>query len=624
MGVDAAPVILLFVGIMFALWIYWPGQYGPALLDDHSSVLVIEDLRQEPETALDYVFGDRSGPLGRPVSLATFVLERTFFGDELALSKRVNIALHLLNTVLVTALFTLLLRAANVRGALLLATTCSLCWALAPLHVSSVLYVVQRMALLSGTFMLLATLSYVCWRNAYGRGHSRPAWLLLMASSIFLGLFSKENAVVVIPVILLVEALWYQFRDENGAVIKWLQKWTLGSIVAGMVGLFAIFLLRYEKYAQAFRNREFTLEERLMTQARLLWDYLAQLVWPDMARLGIYHDDVVFSTSLTIPGSTAWAIMAWLAVGLCVALSLKWRWGRRFSLGVAWYIVAHGVESSVLPLELYFEHRNYFPSVGIFLVLAVVLAAIMRYLPEVKAPLVTLVLFYAFYMAMQTSSQAQVWSQRELIIMNQLNGHPESPRANRDMAVLLANNGEYDLAAKYSHIAFQSSGSERRADFQIREMALKCLAGESVDRQEIEKIGDEGASRPISTVVTLHTFVRLLQDGRCPGFDTAAFAGRMRTLFLVENFRDRAAPSIYKSLAALENLLEEFRFAYLYTAQYLSLRPDDTSGQLMQLHFATALGKVDEARVLKKVLFGKQERDLLSVAEQRTLSLYLE
>ena len=86
-------------------WVYWPGQSGPALLDDATSVMVIRDLREQPELAWDYVTGDKSGPLGRPVSVASFVLEKMFFDDSLIVSKRLNICLHLFNGVLLMGLF---------------------------------------------------------------------------------------------------------------------------------------------------------------------------------------------------------------------------------------------------------------------------------------------------------------------------------------------------------------------------------------------------------------------------------------------------------------------------------------------------------------------------------------
>ena len=102
------------VGLLaISAWIYWPGSNGPALLDDYNNVLIIPDLREAPELAPDYVLGNRSGPLGRPVSIATFVLESMLADGGIRLSKQVNIVIHLVNGLLAAWLMLVLLRFAQ-------------------------------------------------------------------------------------------------------------------------------------------------------------------------------------------------------------------------------------------------------------------------------------------------------------------------------------------------------------------------------------------------------------------------------------------------------------------------------------------------------------------------------
>ena len=129
-------LMALLVGALtltFTAWVYWPGQAGPALLDDATSVLVIGDLKNQPELAWDYILGDNSGPLGRPVSMASFVLEKLFLDGELETSKRVNILLHLCNGALVIWLFWLLFRFVGTPGYRLLALALGDAWVLSPL-----------------------------------------------------------------------------------------------------------------------------------------------------------------------------------------------------------------------------------------------------------------------------------------------------------------------------------------------------------------------------------------------------------------------------------------------------------------------------------------------------------
>ena len=265
----ATALVLLLVG-----WVYWPGQHGPALLDDRSSIMVVEDLKANPALAWDYVTGDTSGPLGRPVSMASFALEKLFLEDSLATSKRVNIILHLFNGALVIWLLRLLFGHFGVPGYRWLALLLGSAWLLSPLYVSSVLYVVQRMAMLTTTFMLLALISFVYWRLRLARGAFSPLLLLLIPLNVVLALFAKENAVVVIPVILVLEALWFQFRDEHGRTIVWLRTFTLTAMALGALGLLFVLTVEYDDLAARFRRRPFSLEERVLTQSRVMWDYV--------------------------------------------------------------------------------------------------------------------------------------------------------------------------------------------------------------------------------------------------------------------------------------------------------------------------------------------------------------
>ena len=159
---------------------------------------------------------DNSGPLGRTVSMATFVIEKLYFDEGIPGNKRVNILLHIAIGGLLIWLFSLLFRQQGVPNYKGLALVLAAIWLLHPLLVSTVLYVVQRMAMLATFFMLLSAISYVYWRR---RG-ADESWHLMGLVPVFvflvLGLLCKENAIVIIPILLLMELLWFQSRNEEG------------------------------------------------------------------------------------------------------------------------------------------------------------------------------------------------------------------------------------------------------------------------------------------------------------------------------------------------------------------------------------------------------------------------
>ena len=384
-------------------------------------------------------------------------------------------------------------------------------------------------------------------------------------------------------------------------------------------------ILGYDYLAAGFAHRYFTLDERLLTESRILWDYVGQLYVPDVLRLGLYHDDVVVSTAFTRPPATRYAVLAWLAVLSCLCALMFWRRGRYAALGIAWFLVGHSIESTVFPLELYFEHRNYFPGIGLFLLVGVVFSRLVTVWPEVKSPLLVYLACYVLWLASLTGSQVQIWSSHPLLILNHLNAHPDSFRANADMAVQLANLGQLDAARDYSARAFAvNTAGERSGDRDIRDLALACVAGQPVAPDQIRRLGTLNRGRPFSSVVTLQTLVHLLQDNACPGFDRVGFADRMIEIFLAGDPPATASANIYLGLALLENTLQRWQHADAYIDLYLAATGVNAQGLLMKLHFTRALGKVAEAADIVATLQEMQARGQLTVGEQQTLSLYLE
>ncbi|NQX88061.1 MAG: hypothetical protein HRT77_05315 [Halioglobus sp.] len=622
------PLLLATVLVLVTGWIYWPGVSGPALLDDRSSVLVLQDLEERPEYAWDYVFGNRSGRLGRPVSMVTFVLERVYLDGTIATSKRVNIVVHLCNGALVMWLFWLLFRYWAVPGYRGLAVVLGAIWLLHPLLVSTVLYVVQRMAMLSTFFMLLSAISYVYWRTALGEGRGSVLRFLPVPVCLLLGLFAKENAIVLIPILLLMEVLWFGCRTPAGATIRWLQRVSVSLIAGGAVFVAALLLLGWDGLAHRMRGRPFTLDERLLTQSRIVWDYVSQWVYPQVARMGIYHDDVPLSRSLLEPVTTLYATLAWAAVMVVCAVLLRWQGGRWWVFGFAWFLIGHSIESTVFSLELYYEHRNYFPSIGLVLALGVPFALLVNRWPEPRLALLVCLGLVALVLSALTSSQAVIWSSRPLLALHHINGHPGSGRANIEMAEQVARLGDIASAHRYSQAAFESSAggagaNELIGDYQVRNLALNCIANSPPSPAQLEALALVDPRRPLQSVAALRALVRLLQGGACPRFDRVYVADWLARLYLGDDASASASAKIYFDLALLENALARYDKAFAYTERFLAGAPGDTRGLLMKLHFATATGQVEAAEDAIGRLQTMQREGTLTLRAQQTLALYL-
>ncbi|KAA1194474.1 hypothetical protein F0M18_03325 [Pseudohalioglobus sediminis] len=627
-GLAQGLLLVAVLGLVY--WIYAPGAAGPLLLDDRSSLGKLENLGGSSAQALDYVLGNNSGPLGRPVSMASFVLEKLYGDGSVATAKTVNIALHLITGAVVAWLFTLLLQAVRAPLAGAAGVLFAAVWMLAPMHVSTVLYVVQRMAMLATLFSLLALVGYLYWRRSVSAGRPQHWRLLPVVAAIALAVFSKENGILVIPLILLTEVIWLQCCDDNGSVLKGLRKWAGLAITAGLVATLLLLLVYWGALDARHHFREFNLAERLFTQSRVLWDYVSQFYLPDPRHLGIYHDDFAVSQSLLQPGATLYAVLGWALVLALLPLLWRWPWWRRVMLGPVFFLAAHAMESTVWPLELYFEHRNYLPSVGLVLLPLSGFALLASRWPQVARPLLAWCGVAIVVLTVQTSPLVTIWSSGPLLTMHHVNGHPESARANRDYATLLARAGAADAALRYSEAAYHSAqkyaaaNDEHHGDFVLRNIALACMARAPLAPAEYTELGSQNPDRPLGQVFTMSTVIKLRQQDACPGFDWDGFMEHLAGLYLQRFDTRLASTHMFAALAMLANAHGHWEYAHAYTQRYLERAPGSVRAMLMQLHFATALGRSEEAQGYIDRLQELQRAGKLSTDQQSTLSLYLE
>ncbi|MCG2635370.1 MAG: hypothetical protein J4A00_10760, partial [Gammaproteobacteria bacterium] len=365
---------------LLLLAVYWPGLHGPFLFDDYSNILNNPLLRIDTidfQALKSAALSLASGPLNRPVAALSFALNYHFAGgySELAF-KATNLMIHGLSTlvlfwlcrqVVATPAATSHLNP-NRRWLIPLAVTAA--WALHPIQLTSVLYVVQRMTALAGLFAFLTLGCYLRGRLALAAGNRPLAWLFwggIAPLTFTLGLYSKESTVLVLVLIPLFDwillpeqrpwRLWQTLNRRSQHTIAFAGLALLVVIVSGLTSHFA----------PQYGARPFDLSERLMTESRVVWFYLSLILFPQLTRFGLYHDDIPISQGIFEPVSTLPSILG-LLILLVTALSLRKR-QPLIALGLFWFLGGHLLESTFIPLEIAHEHRNYLPSAGLLLAL---------------------------------------------------------------------------------------------------------------------------------------------------------------------------------------------------------------------------------------------------------------
>ena len=193
-----------------------------------------------------------------PIVYSTFWLEHQLWGFSSLGSHLVNLLLHLAVCLL---LWRLLARLA-VPGAWLAAAV----FALHPVHVEAVAWVIARKDLLASVFYLLAIGAWLDWRQAR-RGGSYLALLLLFAA----GMLSK-SLTITLPAALLALAWWQAGRLRQRDLVETAPLFLLGfAIAAGDLAFY---------HDRAIIDFTYAWAERPIIAAKALWFYAGKLLWP--------------------------------------------------------------------------------------------------------------------------------------------------------------------------------------------------------------------------------------------------------------------------------------------------------------------------------------------------------
>jgi hypothetical protein len=371
-------MIALVALLVSVVLVYWPGAGGGFVFDDYPNIVDNTALHITGRVWRDWLAAMMSSPassLQRPLAMLTFAINHYFTGLDPRPMKLTNIAIHALNAALVFGLIRTILQAAlRARINDLEQTTdrmaffIAACWALHPINVMAVLFIVQRMESLSHTFVFAGLWLYASGRRRQLAGAS--GWGMILTGLIpctLLGLLAKESAALLPLYALCIEVCLFRFRGSDER--RDLRLYALFTGVLVLPALLGVaWLLPKATSAGAFASRNFTLAERLLTEPRVVMTYLRWTLLPDVGQLSLYHDDYLPSRDLWSPPSTVWALLA--VPGL---LALAWFCRQRrplVSLGLLWFLGAQLLTATIIPLELVFEHRNYFASLGICLAMA--------------------------------------------------------------------------------------------------------------------------------------------------------------------------------------------------------------------------------------------------------------
>lgn len=491
--------VAAFVVLTFLL--YWPGLAGPFVLDDAQNVLRAR-LNQFDLYAIYYqITHNGSGPLGRGAAMLSFVLTSFLHGEGPWGFKFDNLLIHVANGLLIWRLLWLTLPLLEPRltrpRTLLIAGVAAAVWVLHPLMISTVLYVVQRMVQLAVFFSLLALLCYCDYRQAAAAGwRARIMGWVLFPLCLLLALLSKETGALVPFYILVFELFVFRATRAELRYKPHLAIW-LAVFVALPLVLGVVYVATHLDIALNYNSRNFTMGERLLTQIHALFFYIQLILLPRISSMSLFHDDFPLTTG---------ADPLTLVLGVLLLLLVAGTWLLRkrlpvLAFGVAWFLVSHLLESTFLPLELVFEHRNYLALLGLVLPLVHYVG-----MASGRVPLLCLGA-YCLILVMLTGSRAREWGNEELLLRIAVAEHPGSPRAQVSLANFLFNRG---LGAEaLEHMQAAALADPRDAGFHIHMLTWRCVV-DGVRDEDLLRVSVEKLSLYPTTVYAANVLQNLL------------------------------------------------------------------------------------------------------------------
>ena len=318
---------------------------------------------------------DKGGRLYRPTACLSFALNYYFGGTEVFGYHLVNLVIHCLSSIF---LFLFIYNALNLpilenryeNNAHFVAFLATILWTINPIQVQAVTYIVQRMASMAGMFYIASLYFFLKGRISKTKRLRIIHFLFCLFFGV-LALGSKENAIMLPFAILLFDLILIQGITKRNLI-----RYALFFLLVIIFCLGAALILKGpsilnpERLLAGYNQRGFTLSERLLTEPRILLLYISLIFYPMAQRLCFSHD-IALSKGLFSPPTTFLAIFLLAAiVGLAILKSKKWP---LLSFSVLFFFLNQIIESSFIPLELVFEHRNYIPSMLLFVPVAILI-----------------------------------------------------------------------------------------------------------------------------------------------------------------------------------------------------------------------------------------------------------
>lgn len=600
---------LLVLGIGFGCLIYSQGLPGSYIHDDYPNIVLNSSVHIEElnfDSLISSSFSSQAGTLRRPISMLSFAINHYYTKLDPFYFKSVNIFIHLLTAFAFFLLARTILDcyrdiskiSISSNQVFYIALASSIAWLLSPINLTGVLYVVQRMTSLSAMFCIFGLFFYIqARRSMIFRGKVNIQLFSISALLLILSIFSKENGALSLFYLLFIEIFILKYQSNAWINQKYFRILFLSIII--MPTLAIVLYLTYDPsfITKGYEHRSFSLCERALTQFRALIFYVKMIVIPNNIELGIFHDDFEISKSLFQPISTLFSITAVLIFTIGTYIYRKKY--PLFAFGIFFFLASHILESTIISLEIMYEHRNYIGSFGIIFA-AFYLIFVFSKNKVTKNVAIFFCCSWLAAISFTTTSRVNQWKDPILHAYYQTLHHPKSSRAHFYLGRTYANLAAIDLIDDTDEAfnALEKSMGLTSTEISAEAVAIR-LAGVSnipAKTEWIESIIKKIKHNPIThnTVGGLSELIKCLEI-KCSISKNDVFQVFQAALNNKRPYPDRFKSSLLMLYAGFSlNYLEDPNVAYRVSKEAVLLSPDDIAHRMNFIAILIALGQVKE------------------------------
>ncbi|WP_448553035.1 hypothetical protein [Thalassotalea montiporae] len=583
-------LVLLGVGA-----VYFSGISGSFYYDDFRPLSALAKVH-DFHSALTYILTETSGPLGRSVSMLSFLPHVDDWPENPQAFFIGNIIVHLLCGALVFSISYLLLKLINSDSNIsstrlyIIALACAFFWLVLPIHAATVLIAIQRMAQLSTLFVLLGVAIYL-WglRKQQLNYEQEPvntnkfAGLGLQATGVLFGtllaMFSKENGLL-LPVFILVAEVSLLHNLQS---IKRYQNYRVYAGLAALIAILGALLVSAINTGNNPVGRDFTLVERLMTQPQILIEYARLAFLPNVEAINPFYDGYIAVTSV----NDFTFIISSISLGLMLIGAIVYRKKYPlFSFAVLWFITAHLIESTVIPLELFFLHRNYLALVGPCVAVVIAIAGTKHKLIQYSS------LAYLAILTLMLGLTTSLWGNQQQAAEQWFVMQKNSERATEHLSILYFNQQQYEISYQVPRQVIQDCPKCLSSQLQLA--ITSCFTDRANDVNKILAIVDKQLptrNRVNGLPAKLSTLFKLKTDEVCPQIDVQSLYQLNKLIYEVK----------FEALANKLIVIQNMYNISIYTENFELALSHIKTAWLLEKHAEIAIELISSFRRLNNI-----------------------